>query len=566
MTWWHYLLLVNIYLLLFYGFYFLLLRKETFFQLNRIYLISASILSFFIPMIQSNWVKNLFITKEVQLTIYRSPLIVYHFKPIIQDTQVTFGDVLAAAYLLGMLILIGRFVWQMAALKKIINQPAPQTPFSFFKKVRLNAEHENNQVIAAHEHVHAKQWHSADVLLMEAIMIVNWFNPIVYLYRYTIKHIHEYIADRQAVKHGTNKSDYALLLVSQTFNAPAHKLVNPFFNHSLLKQRILMLQKSHSKRAALIKYGLSAPLFMLMLVLSSATVYNSKTVGFVNKKVDQVLQTPASEPSAILDSSTKVQNDAAKAAPDSNSTTRTGTPDIIIKSPKTEISKQATESEVITAKKDDADNETSSVFIAVEKVPQFPGGIDAFYRYLSKNIRYPAAMRDAGVQGKVIVSFVVERDGSLTDLRVTRGVAADIDMEALRVIQESPKWTPGIQNGRPVRVAYSVPIAFNLVDNDNTVSTAPVRQNGRVPAVRVNTISIKNDTANRSTPINIKDSPTNGLVKPNGKESDVSKLNRITLEKQNSLQEKDLNNSKASDGPVLHRISTPILGRYNTYQ
>jgi len=562
-------LLVNIYLLLFYGFYFLLLRRETFFQLNRIYLISASILSFFIPMIQSNWVKDLFITKEVQLTIYSSPLVVYHFKPIIQDTQLTFGDILAAAYLLGMLFLIGRFVWQMIALNKIMNQPAPQTPFSFFKKVKLNAEHENNKVISAHEHVHAQQWHSADVLLIEAVMIVNWFNPIVYLYRYTIKHIHEYIADRQAVKFGTDKSDYALLLVSQTFNAPAHKLVNPFFNHSLLKQRILMLQKNRSKRVALIKYGLSAPLFILMLVLSSATVYNSKTVGFVNKKVAQVMATPASESSVILDSSTTVRDNATKNARVSSSASRAGDHDVIEASRENTISNDAAEpAATIPAGKDITDNESSPIFVAVERVPVFPGGIEAFYQYLARNIRYPAAMRDAGVQGKVIVAFVVEKDGSLTDVRVTRGVAADIDLEALRVIQESPKWTPGIQNGRPVRVAYSVPIAFNLVDNDNTASVAPVRQNGRVPAVRVNTVSIKPDTAVRNAPLNVKDLPTGAQVKPNGRESDIAnKLNRVTTEKLGVLPEKESTavGEKAPGEPVLHRISTAALGRYNTY-
>ncbi|MGN6397734.1 MAG: TonB family protein [Mucilaginibacter sp.] len=570
MTWWHYLLLVNIYLLLFYGFYFLLLRKETFFQLNRIYLILASILSFFIPMIQSNWVRNLFITKEVQLTIYSSPLVIYRFKPIIQNTQVTFGDILAALYLLGMLFLTGRFVWQMVILRKIINQP-PQTPFSFFKKVRLNAEHQDNDIIAAHEHVHARQWHSADVLLMEAVMIVNWFNPIVYLYRFTIKHIHEYIADRQAVKFGTNKSDYALLLVSQTFNAPAHKLVNPFFNHSLLKQRILMLQKNHSKRAALIKYGLSAPLFMLMLVLSSATVYNSKTVGFVNRKVEQVLETPASVPSAVPDSSTMVMDVSPKPndQPD-NTAKRTSIPDVITASAGKATTKEIAGPEPATPeKKDIDDNEKSPVFIAVEKVPQFPGGIDAFYHYLAKNIRYPAAMRDAGVQGKVIVTFVVERDGSLTDVRVTRGVAADIDMEALRVIQESPKWTPGIQNGRAVRVAYSVPIAFNLVDNDYSSSAAPAKQNVKVPAVRVNTVSIKPDTIARIAPQSLKESSAGAQVKPNSKEAEnPNKGNHGTIDKLGVLLDKEASNGagvKASGGAVLHRTASPSLGRYYTY-
>src|SRR5207302_7439961 len=130
--------------------------------------------------------------------------------------------------------------------------------------------------------------------IIEAILIVNWFNPVVYLYRFAIKHIHEFIADRQAIKAGTDKTDYALLLLSQTFNAPAHRLVNPFFNKSLLKQRILMLQKNKSHHVALIKYGLTAPLFVLMLILSSATVNNSKTIRLLNKKAEWVFLTPAS--------------------------------------------------------------------------------------------------------------------------------------------------------------------------------------------------------------------------------------------------------------------------------
>jgi beta-lactamase regulating signal transducer with metallopeptidase domain len=90
-------------------------------------------------------------------------------------------------------------------------------------------------------------------------MIINWFNPVVYLYRFAIKHIHEYIADRQAIKAGNDKAEYALLLLSQTFNAPAHQLVNPFYNHSLLKQRIMMLQKNKSQRIKLLKYGCRHP-------------------------------------------------------------------------------------------------------------------------------------------------------------------------------------------------------------------------------------------------------------------------------------------------------------------
>src|ERR1700761_3931337 len=208
MIWWQYLMLVNIYLLVFYGFYVLLLSKETFFQLNRIYLVAASLLSFFIPLIQSDWVKNLFITQQVSLTIYSSPVMIYQFKPV-PESQVTIGQIIIAVYLCGIIFLTGRFIWQMIVLRQLINQPDTQVPYSFFNKIKLTNQQEGADVIAAHERVHARQWHSADVLLIEAIMIVNWFNPVVYLYRYAIKHIHEFIADRHALKTGTNKMDYA---------------------------------------------------------------------------------------------------------------------------------------------------------------------------------------------------------------------------------------------------------------------------------------------------------------------------------------------------------------------
>jgi protein TonB len=108
------------------------------------------------------------------------------------------------------------------------------------------------------------------------------------------------------------------------------------------------------------------------------------------------------------------------------------------------------------------EEDPNKIFTSVEQVPEFPGGLDAFGRYLGKNIRYPAVARENGTQGRVIVSFVCERDGSLTDVKVARGIGDGCDEEAVRVIKSSPKWKPGIQNGRPVRVAYSVPISFTL--------------------------------------------------------------------------------------------------------
>ena len=446
MTWWQYLMLVNIYLLLFYGFYALLLSRETFFQLNRIYLVTAALLSFFIPMIQADWVKNLFITQKVQYTIYSSMVLNYRFTPV-QDAHFTLGQVLVLIYLAGIMFLLAlRFAWQLLALKRIINKQAPSVAYSFFKKVKLGDEHEHREVIAAHENVHANQWHSADVLIMEGLMIINWFNPIVYFYRFAIKHIHEFIADRQAVKAGTDKADYAMILLTQTFNAPAHQLVNPFYNKSLLKQRILMLQKSKSQRVRMAKYFLSAPLFMLMLVLSSATVNNSKTIPIIDSKVEKVfLIAPGSQSGIAMTS--YISND---------------------QSPKTRKVVQQAQNPAdanlinITLAKDTTPKKEGPVFTAVEQVPEFPGGVTAFSQFLAKNIRYPAEARDKNVQGRVIISFIVETDGTLTNFKVARSVGSGTDEEAIRVLAMSPKWSPGLQNGHKVRVTYSVPISFTL--------------------------------------------------------------------------------------------------------
>ncbi|HEY9194642.1 MAG TPA: hypothetical protein VIM77_00195, partial [Mucilaginibacter sp.] len=175
MSWWQYLLLVNIYLVLFYGFYVLLLRKETFFQLNRLYLVTSALLSFFIPAIQASWVQNLLITQQVKQTIYSLPVMAYQVKPI-EDNYIKMGEILAVLYLGGILILSARLTWQLFKLKKVLSMPKADAPYSFFKKVKLDESNPDNTVIETHELVHARQWHSADVLLIEMVMIINWFN------------------------------------------------------------------------------------------------------------------------------------------------------------------------------------------------------------------------------------------------------------------------------------------------------------------------------------------------------------------------------------------------------
>jgi len=445
MIWWQYLLLVNIYLVLFYGFYAVLLRSETFFNLNRAYLVTSSLLSFFIPLIHSQWISRLFITQKVQQTInvYSKPISIYQLKTI-EEYHVSPETFLLIVYGLVAGILTLRLVSQLISLRRMIDQPEETTAFSFFKRISLGSKLEGRDIIVEHEKVHARQWHSADVMLIELIAIVNWFNPIVYLYKRGIKHIHEYIADLQAVRNGTTKAEYALLLLSQTLKTPANQLVTPFYNQSLLKRRIMMLHKNRSKYRALVKYGLSAPLFMLMLVLSSAAVLKSHTVRLFNSSPDELLLSPSSGiTTKVKQHETLVSRSIER--PASIWVTSTGHGLAGLKGHQTQ------------------GLFADPIFLSVEQEPEFKGGMRNFYQFLAANLQYPDAMVRQNVQGRVFITMTVEKDGSLSGIRALKDIGFGAAEEAIRVLKLSPKWQPGYQNGRPVRVRYTLPIIFNLV-------------------------------------------------------------------------------------------------------
>jgi len=108
------------------------------------------------------------------------------------------------------------------------------------------------------------------------------------------------------------------------------------------------------------------------------------------------------------------------------------------------------------------DESKAEVFVIVEDMPEFPGGELALRQWIANNIKYPVIAAENGIQGKVYVQFVVDRDGGISNARIARGVDASLDQEALRVVNSLPKWKPGMQRGKPVRVSYTVPINFQL--------------------------------------------------------------------------------------------------------
>jgi protein TonB len=111
---------------------------------------------------------------------------------------------------------------------------------------------------------------------------------------------------------------------------------------------------------------------------------------------------------------------------------------------------------------EDEEIEEEQIFLVVENMPEFPGGEASMYKFIGKNIEYPRMAKESGISGRVFVTFVVERDGSVTDVQILRGIGGGCDEEAVRVIKKMPKWSAGKQRGKPVRVQYRMPIKFTL--------------------------------------------------------------------------------------------------------
>ncbi len=416
MNWLHYLLQVNLYLAGFYGFYRLLLRKETFHQLNRSFLLAGTALAFFIPAMQSDWIRTWLFTRQVNDSIYSyyNPGVVFITPDYLDNSSsahpMAWGHVLAFTYLCGILILLGQFAFRLMRLGDIIryrtNRKVDQNmAFAFFNHFFVGKNLSNRRTIEMHERVHVRQLHSADVIFFELIAIFNWFNPIVYFLKQDICLIHEYLADEVASKYETSRADYAMLLFSQQFGVQQMELAHTFFSKSLLKSRIAMLKQKPSQTSALMKYALIVPVFGSMIFLATACAQKEKQ--------EEMVSAPATPAESPVKPAATVEDE---------------------------------------------------VFTVVEKQAKFPGGNAEMYRYLAKNVKYPAAAQRANVEGKVFAAFIVEKDGSITNVKIVKGIGFGCDEEVLRIMKEMPKWIPGTQAGNPVRSRFNLPIAFTMED------------------------------------------------------------------------------------------------------
>ena len=280
------------------------------------------------------------------------------------------------------------------------------SPFSFFHWIFINKNMLNDPClheVLLHERTHVRQRHSVDVMLSEVCTILCWFNPFAWILRREVRVNLEYLADQSVVDKGHDARTYQYHLLALTYQGSVATLSNNF-NVLPLKQRIKMMNKERSKSIGRLKYLLLLPVCALLFMMSSAPV--------------------------------NAQSTKSTTHPDGSVTIKYGGKDMVIK-----------------AAGEDA-------YQVVEEMPEFPGGMKSLMDYLSTNVKYPEAAKQAGISGRVTTQVVVGDDGVIRDVKVLRSVSPELDAEAIRVMSSMPKWKPGKQDGKPVPVRYTVPVNF----------------------------------------------------------------------------------------------------------
>ena len=288
MNWLIYLAEANAYLVIFYLVYSLLLAKDTHYQLSRAYLLLSSLVAFVLPLVQLNFLKP---------TIYVYAAQSYELEPT--QTPI-WQNMLFYGYLTGVCVVLALFILKLIQIKRltqsntrinktdhhIIRLDESNTGFSFFNYLFIGSDVADEPLIIRHELVHIRQKHSADVVFTELLKAVNWFNPVVYLLQDSIRTVHEYIADEQTAQSTDNTIAYASFLIDNAYGQGGPAITHSFFNHNLLKKRIIMLDQKRSGNLARLKYLVAVPLCAALL--TESTLGFSKSYGIIGIGTQEV--------------------------------------------------------------------------------------------------------------------------------------------------------------------------------------------------------------------------------------------------------------------------------------
>ncbi|CAM3315765.1 M56 family metallopeptidase [Aequorivita lipolytica] len=468
----HSVLQILAFQILFLAVYDLFLKKETFFDLNRIYLLLAPVLGLVLPFIHLSFIQQT-IPQEY---IIQLPAVIIsgNSQEIISNELAYWLPSLTDVWYLGMLVSTPLFVWKfykIAKLKfagrteyfdgfKLKILPKTNTAFSFFNTIFLgeNISEINKTSIIAHEKIHIEQKHTLDLLFFELLRIVFWFNPMVYLFQNRISTLHEFIADAKVAAEKDKKQYYQNLL-SEVFQTENFSFINTFFNQSLIKKRIIMLQKSQSKKTAQFKYFLLIPAICGMLIYTACSNDPKAEETQTVQQSDSEVMNKINELSEAIMKKGEMTPEEEKALRFLTTEAQPGD--------KVYTSVQ----DYLDETKDD--NESDLPFAAIEKVPTYPGCSgdneemkkcfsERISRFVGENFNIKLG-EELGLLGRqrIAVQFKIDKTGKIVNVRA-RAPKPELEAEAIRVVKLLPQMQAGEQKGEKVGVLYSLPIVFEV--------------------------------------------------------------------------------------------------------
>ena len=458
-TFFVYLIKSSVCVLLYELFYRLFLRRETFHRLNRIVLLMSLILSLLLPLFDaSEWFVAANQDRALPfagMTVSLQELAVEQKATALSEPNgMTLSTVLFGIYLTGVVLLLLKNLFVFVYLHRLLKRcrreqtadgqiyyryPDQIGPFSWLGRVVLSSADDGalTSCILAHERAHVLLGHSLDLVLVELFLCFQWFNPAAWWLKKDLRLVHEYEADRYVLSSGFDACTYQLLLIRKSVGPKLYNMVHSFNNYSL-KKRITMMMKRKSRFWTQAKSLYVLPLGGFVLSLFACTDGKKPSVQESQLMESQPVETQPAKPQEVAVKE-QSRDSVAPFQEEKNQRVATTTP---VKEP---VKK--------SSGKDAHENLEN---------PSFPGGDVACMKWLTNNINYPKEAMEKGIEGRVIVKFVVTKNGKITNAEVVRPVDPLLETEALRAIRSMPDWIPGKRNGQNVDLQFTLPITFRL--------------------------------------------------------------------------------------------------------
>ena len=504
--------------------YRLLFRNSNRLYFNRFFLLTSMLLALAMPLLgllSGMEVPQMAILKQNMFNgMMLSEVIVTHDgQPMLPEVIVTTNttpsrfslwQVIGGIYLIGVGVMTLLFLFKLGKLvvliirspkRKMSNCTAvftgkEQGSFSFFRYAFFPNEKVDPDIMR-HEMSHISHRHSWDILFAEVMMILQWFNPFIYLYKKELQSLHEYQADRDVVATGVDKKNYMMLILQQCTAVDFSGMSNNF-SLILTKKRIKMITRNEKAK------GLWWRLLATLPVLAILMIANTKVTAQEKKAVDKPITVEMGRFEIFDEEGAPMQLKDTVFYADDGSYVKFETSDsfqpesgepckkLTVTSYDADGNQRNNFFITETERRGDtstytvepftlsvhlfeqlfdlATSDEDTVYQMVEEMPQFPGGENALMSHVSKNLVYPEEAKEKEIQGRVFVSFVIEKDGSVSNVKVLRGIGGGCDEEAVRAVSSMPKWKPGKMKGKPVRVNYQIPINFKLGNPQKTQS------------------------------------------------------------------------------------------------